>query len=83
MTSVTLTIRLPRSIVEKLEKEASRAGTNLEGYVLELLLRDVDDPLEKAREYVEVVRDLLEQAREELSRGDVRQAAEKTWGPRL
>ena len=56
---------------------------SFEGYVLELLLRDVDDPLEKAREYVEVVRDLLEQAREELSRGDVRQAAEKTWGPQL
>jgi len=66
--------------MERLEKEASKAGTNLEGYVLELLLRDVDDPLERAREYVEVARDLLEQAREELGRGDVRQAAEKTWG---
>jgi len=53
---------------------------SFEGYVLELLLRDVKDPLERAREYVEVAKDLLKRAREELGGGDVRQAAEKVWG---
>ncbi len=38
------------------------------------------DPRDKAREYIEAARDLLEQTREELEKGDARQAAEKLWG---
>jgi HEPN domain-containing protein len=74
-----VTIRLPRSLAERLEREAGRLGVSLEEYVLELLLGDVDPP-ERAREYAEAARDLLEAAREELERGDVRQAAGKVWG---
>lgn len=74
-----VTIRLPRSLAERLERKAGRLGVSLEEYVLELLLGDVDPP-ERAREYAEAARDSLETAREELKRGDVRQAAEKVWG---
>ena len=52
---------------------------SLEEYVLELASKDLD-PQERARESIQVARDLLEQAREELEKGDVRQAAEKAWG---
>ena len=58
---------------------ARRKGLSIEEYVLELLLRDLD-PQERAREYIEAARGLLEQAGEELGRGDAWQAAEKAWG---
>ena len=51
----------------------------LEGYLVELAVQGLDPP-ERAREYVEAARDLLEEARRELSKGNVRQAAEKVWG---
>ncbi len=72
-------VRIPRGVAERLEREADREGVSLEEYVLELLLRDLDPP-ERAREYAQAARLLLEQAREELERGDARQAAEKLWG---
>ena len=75
----TVSIRLPRTIVERLEEEARNAGLTLEGYILELILYDLD-PRERAREYIEVAKNLLGRAREELSKGDIRQAAEKLWG---
>ena len=72
-------VRLPRSVVERLEREAQKLGLSLEEYVLELVLKGLD-PAERIREYVEAAQDLLDQAREELGKGDVRQAAEKAWG---
>ncbi len=72
-------IRIPRGVAARLRREAERLGLSLEGYVLELVLRDLDPP-ERAREYAEAARDLLGQARDELRRGDARQAAEKAWG---
>ncbi|AEM39075.1 PaREP1 family protein [Pyrolobus fumarii 1A] len=72
-------IRLPRSIAQRLRIEAEKQGMSLEEYLVELATRDLDPP-ERAREYIETARALLEQAREELERGDVRQAAEKAWG---
>lgn len=41
------------------------------------------DPREKAIEYVEASEELLGEAREELDKGNVRQAAEKVWGAAL
>ena len=72
-------LRLPRGLAEKLEREARRQGHSLEEYVLDLLMRDLD-PEEQAHSYIEAARSLLQQAWEELARGDVRQAAEKAWG---
>ena len=72
-------VKLPRVIAERLEREARKLGVSLEEYVLDLVLRDLD-PQERAREYAEASKDLLKRVREELERGDVRQAAEKAWG---
>ena len=74
-----VTIRLPGSVAERLKRRARRLGLSLEEYVLELVLGDID-PVERARGCAEAAYDLLEQARRELARGDVRQAAEKAWG---
>ena len=74
-----LVIRLPRAIAERLEREARRQGISVEEYLVELLAGDLD-PRERAREYIEAARSLLEEAREELERGNTRQAAEKAWG---
>ena len=77
--SNSLVLRFPRAIVDRLEREARKLGVSLEEYVLELMLRDLDPP-ERAKEYLEASKELLEQAREELGKGDIRQAAEKAWG---
>ena len=77
--TVDVTVRLTRSVAERLEREARKLGLSLGGYILELALRDLD-PLERARGYIEASRSLLEQVGEELGEGDVRQAAEKLWG---
>jgi len=69
-------IRFPRSIAERLEREARKLGVSLEEYVFDLVLRDLD-PQERAKEYIEVSAELLRKAREELEGGDVRQATEK------
>ncbi len=73
------TIVVPASIARRLREEAEKLGLSPEEYLVELLLRDLDPP-ERAREYIEASKSLLEEAREELHRGDVRQAAEKAWG---
>ena len=75
----TVAVKLPRSVVERLEKEARRLGFSLEEYVLELVLRDLD-PAERARDYVDAANSLLNQTMDELGKGEVRQAAEKAWG---
>jgi HEPN domain-containing protein len=73
------TVRLPRTITRRLRREAEKQGLSLEEYLVELVSQNLD-PSERAREYIEASRELLEQAREELGKGDVRQAAEKLWG---
>ena len=72
-------IKLPRVIVERLSREARRLGISVDELLLELVLRDLDPPV-RVRSYAEASRDLIEQALEELRRGNVRQAAEKVWG---
>ena len=76
---MSTTITLPRTIVEHAKREAKRLGISLEEYLLELISSDMD-PKDKAVEYIKVAEELLEQAEEELRRGGLRQAAEKTWG---
>lgn len=73
------TVRLPRTIARRLRREAEKQGLSLEEYLVELVSQNLD-PSERAREYIEASRELLEQAWEELGRGSVRQAAEKAWG---
>ncbi|ACB39419.1 PaREP1 family protein [Pyrobaculum neutrophilum] len=72
-------LTLPRNIAERVREEARRLGMSVEEYLVDLLTQGLD-PRSRAEEYINAARDLLEQAREELERGDVRQAAEKLWG---
>jgi len=76
---MAMAIRLPKKVVERLENEATKLGLTLEEYLVELISEHLD-PISRAHEYIEVAKDLLEQARRELSEGSIRQAAEKIWG---
>jgi len=73
------TIVIPRAIAEKVRREAEKLGISLEEYLLELISRDLD-PKSKAKEFIRTAIDLLEQAREEFEKENLRQAAEKIWG---
>ncbi len=79
MVAAAITLRFPKSIVERLRKEAERLGLSLEGYIIELITQGLD-PRDRAVEYIEVAKELLEEAREELEGGNIRRAAEKVWG---
>ena len=70
---------IPERIAERLRREAEKLGLTPEGYILEYLAKNLD-PQQKAREYIESALSLLEQAGEELEKGDLRQASEKIWG---
>ena len=72
-------IVLPRRIAERLRREAEKLGVSLEEIVVEALSEGLD-PKDRACDYIEAAMALLEQARGELARNDVRQAAEKAWG---
>jgi len=75
----SVTLRLPRSVYERVKREACKAGLSLEEYVLDLILQNLD-PTERAVEYIEVAKTFLDQAKKELARNNVREAAEKLWG---
>ncbi|BEP17304.1 PaREP1 family protein [Pyrofollis japonicus] len=79
LSSEALTIKIPRSIAQRLEADARRIGLSIEEYVLELITRGLD-PEERVNAYIEAAQALLEQALQELAKGDTRQAVEKTWG---
>ena len=66
-------------LARRVREEAERLGVSVDEYVVELLSQGLD-PRDRAREYVEAAEDLLEEAREEQGKGNVRQAAEKLWG---
>ena len=74
-----MVIRFSGDVAERLKRKARSGGLSLEEYVYGAVFQELD-PHERARSYVEAAADLLEQAEEELERGDVRQAAEKVWG---
>ena len=76
---MSVTIILPRTIIEHAKREAKKLGISLEEYLLELVSSGLD-PKDKAAEYIKVAEELLEQSREELRKGDLRLAAEKVWG---
>jgi len=74
-----VSIVIPERLAEMVRRRAEELGVSLEEYLLDVLTRDLD-PNESAREYIEVACNLVEQAREELGKGDLRQASEKIWG---
>jgi len=74
-----MAIMIPESVAKRIREAAERLGVTLEEYILDLVTKDLD-PEERAREYIEAARDLVAQAREELEKGNLRQASEKIWG---
>jgi len=66
-------------LARRVREEAEKLGVGVDEYLVELLSQGLD-PREKAVEYVEASEELLGEAREELGKGNVRQAAEKVWG---
>ncbi len=64
---------------KRLKKEAQRLDISPDEYLLDLLTQNLD-PADRAKEYLEAAEELLVEARKELGRGDLRQAAEKVWG---
>ncbi len=73
------TIVLPKTLFEKLKREAEAEDIALEELIVEKLAADVD-PTSRAEAYWETAEFLLKQATEELAKGDLRQASEKIWG---
>ncbi len=72
-------LALPRVVVEELVRRAQSLGLSIEEYLLDILTRDMD-PDTVVEKYLEGAKQLLEQAREELEKDDLRQAGEKIWG---
>ncbi|GAB6148777.1 PaREP1 family protein [Stetteria hydrogenophila] len=72
-------VNLPRALANEIARRASRAGVSVEEYLADLVYGSMD-PDAAASKYLETTLNLLEQAREELGRGDLRQASEKIWG---
>lgn len=66
-------------IAKRVREEAEKLGLSVDEYVVELLSQGLD-PKDRAKEYVEIAEELLCEAREELEKSNVRQAAEKIWG---
>ncbi len=73
------TVVLRGIIAKRLVEEAKRNEMNLEVYLLEMLTQNLD-PKDRAREYIEAASQLLGEAREEMEKDRIRQAAEKVWG---
>ena len=76
---MSMTVLLPPRVAERVRREAERLGLTPEELVVETLVEGLD-PEGRAYDYLDAARLLLEQAREELEKGDARQAAEKLWG---
>ena len=66
-------------LAKRVREEAGRLGVSVEEYLVEVLSQGLD-PRDRALGYVEAAEDLLEEARKEMEKGNVRQAAEKLWG---
>ena len=66
-------------VARRIMEEARKLGVTPDEYLVELLSQGLD-PKDRALEYIEAAESLLDEAREELGKGNVRQAAEKLWG---
>ena len=72
-------ISLPKRVARRIYEEAKRLGMSSDEYLVELITQSLD-PKNRAREYIETAKELLEEAYNELRKKDIRQAAEKLWG---
>lgn len=70
---------LPKVLVKELEEKASKAGVSVEEYLFDILIKELD-PIEGFKKYIEGAEELLEEARREFEKDNLRQASEKIWG---
>ena len=73
------TIVLRGQLARRVREEAKRLGVSVDEYLVEILSQGLD-PRDRALEYIGAAKSLVDAAREELGKGNVRQAAEKLWG---
>ncbi len=66
-------------MLEELRGKAGERGPSVEEFLADVITLGLD-PEDRAKKYIDVALELLEQAREELERNDLRQASEKIWG---
>ncbi len=66
-------------LAKRVKEEAEKLGISVYEYLVELLSQNLD-PKDRAIEYIEAAKSLLEEAMLELEKNNVRQAAEKLWG---
>lgn len=71
-------IRIPKTILERLESEAWRRGLSVEEYIIELLYKDLS-PRDKACGYFDAAKDYLDRAFDDIKKGNIRSAADKVW----
>ncbi len=76
---MTEVITIRGRLAKRVREEAEKLGVSIDEYLVELLSQEMD-PRSRAVEYIEAAMDLLREAREELEKNNVRQAAEKLWG---
>ncbi len=76
---MSVEIIIPKEVYEELERQARRRGTSITEYFITLVLNDLDN-VDKAKKYIKASLNLLERAKEEIDKGDLRQASEKVWG---
>jgi len=69
---------LPKSILEKFRRLAEAEGIQVEEFIVEKLISDLD-PEVKVEPYWEMSKTYFKQAEEELAKGDLKQASEKLW----
>ena len=74
-----ISLSIPRAILEELRKYSEERGVTIEGLPVEIATQGMN-PRDRAKKYIEASLELLEQAKEELNKGDLRQASEKIWG---
>ncbi|RLE48622.1 MAG: hypothetical protein DRJ31_06815 [Candidatus Methanomethylicota archaeon] len=72
-------IVLPKSIFERFKRLAEAEGIQVEELIVERLVRDLD-PKTRVEAYWEMCETYLKQAKEEMVKGDLKQASEKIWG---
>ncbi len=76
---MSVSIKLPRALVERLRKISEAHGVSIVELIIDKLSEEMD-PEGRAEAYWEMAEEYLREAGEELYRGDLKQASEKIWG---
>ncbi len=76
---VMAVITIPEVIVRLLRRKAEEKGMSIDEYLMDILTNELE-PKARAHEYIQAALEILEQARDELKKENLRQASEKIWG---